>query len=267
MQPFFTIVTSVHLWNDERVQGFLRCIESVKNQTFRDFEWVIVDDGSTVDFLWENVFNPKDFPMVRVIHKPNEERVIGYNTAFQNAKGQWITLLDSDDEYVPDYLEVCHGLIQKYPEYKLFNFGSIHIFRDGKIQNRPAFKPLKMAVGHEVFGGGNIVWGTYIFHRSLFDEFGAYPPAVIENIDCTPINYGGMRSLHMNTPYDFSAWAQMTFPELRQYFMVDVESEPEKIIKELGNPWGQDHILFYKYTRTHHSMPVDYFLYKVHCKP
>ena len=41
----FSIITSVNLWNSERVEQFLRCIESVKNQIFDDFEWVIVDDG------------------------------------------------------------------------------------------------------------------------------------------------------------------------------------------------------------------------------
>ena len=70
----------------------------------------------------------------------------------------------------------------------------------------------------------------------------------------------------MNTPYDFSAAAQIEFPELRQFFMVDHEAEPHKIIKELGNPWGQDYYLFFKYTRKYHSKAVRECLYIVNPK-
>ena len=266
MKPFFSIVTSVNLWNEERVTQFLRCIESVRNQVYRNFEWVVVDDGSNVDFLWKEVLDNGTIPKVKLIHKPHEERVIGYAAGFENVDGMWITLLDSDDEYDPYYLATCANMIEENPMYKLFNFGSVHIFKDGKIMKRNAFKPKELEEGHKVFGGGNIVWGTFIFHKSVYEDMGAFPPAVIENIDCSEINYGGIRNLYMNTPYDFSAAAQMEFPQLRQYFMVDHEAEPEKIIKELGNPWGNDHYLFLKYTRKYHSKPIDTYLYIVHQK-
>ena len=261
-QPFFSIITSVNLCDQERVDKFLRCIESVKKQTFRNFEWVIVDDGSPMPFLWKDTLS--GIPKIKVIHKEHAERVIGYNTGFQKAKGEWFTLLDSDDAYDPSYLSTLYQHIVENPMYKLFNFGSVHIDSEGDRRNRDAFKPKVEEVGHEVFGGGNIVWGTFAFHRSVYEDLGAYPPAVIENIDCSEINYGGVRNLYMNTPYDFSAAAQIEFPELRQYFMVDHEAEPEKIIKELGNPWGNDHYLFLKYTRKYHSKPFDKYLYIVH---
>ena len=102
---------------------------------------------------------------------------------------------------------------------------------------------------------------------------GAYPPIWIKNVDCTELNYGTSygvkqpRDLFMGTPYDFSAAAQMEFPEIRPFFMVNVDSEPNKIIKELGNPWGNDYYLFYKYTRKYHSKPIEQeYLYIVHPK-
>ena len=102
-------------------------------------------------------------------------------------------------------------------------------------------------------------WKTksYVSIRSVYDKLGAFPPHRVQNIDCSELNYGGPRVLWMTSPYDFSAHAQLEFPEIRQYFMVNHVAEPHKIIKELGNPWGNDYYLFYKYTRKYHSKPID----------
>lgn len=263
--PFFSVITCVNLWNLDRIEKFLRCIGSVQRQTFGDFEWVIVDDGSTEPFLWENSITDSRF---HIIHKEHEERVIGYEEGLKQAKGQWITLLDSDDEYISDYLTILSGIIAENPEYKMFNFGSLYERSNGHVtfDKREPFEPKALEVGHEVFGGGNIPWGTFIFHRSIYEDLGGFPSKVIKDIDCTAINYGGVRDLFMNTPFDFSAAAQMEFPELRQFFMVDFQGEPDKIIKELGNPWGNDFYLFYKYTRKYHSKPIKEYLYIIYPK-
>lgn len=260
--PKFSIITPVHLWNDNRVKMFLETINSVKNQTFTDFEWVIVDDGSTVPFDW-NIVKKLPFP-VTIVHKPHEERVIAYNSAFKEAIGQWFVLLDSDDELPQNALQIMNEEIKANKKAKMFNFACLYNHKDGAATSRSPFTPNRKEVGHEQFGGGNIVNGTFIWHRSVYKKLGAYPKSVLKNIDCSEINYGKeKRDLFMGTPYDFSAAAQLEFPEIREYFMVDHENEPEKILKELGNPWGQDYYLFYKYTRKYHSIPVDRFTYIV----
>ena len=261
---FFSIVTSVNLWDQEKVNEFLRCIESVKKQTYKNFEWIIVDDGSSQQILWEEVL--VGIPKVEVIKKPHEERVIGYETGFKKAKGDWICVLDSDDEYIPNYLETLEKSITENPEYKMFNFGAIYKWKDEKETKREPFEPKILEVGHEVFGGGNIVWGTFIFHRSVYEDLGGFP-ILVEKVDCFEINYGGIRDLYMNSPYNLSAYYQVKYPEIRKYFMVDFQGEPNKIIKELGNPWGQDWALWYQYTRKYHSKPIKEYLYVVYPKP
>lgn len=264
-RPRFSVITPVHLWNDDRVNWFLRAMESLKNQTFKDFEWVVIDDGSTLPFLWDKLLNSGI--NVRLIHSIHEERVISYNAAFAVAKGQWFALLDSDDEYKPNSLEKMDRMIKRYPTDVMFNFGALYNQKDGEVKYRDPFKPKRKKHGHESFGGGNIVNGTFIWNRIIWETIGAYPPTHIKDVDCTEINYpaGGemVRDLYMGTPYDFSAAAQLEFPEIRKYFMVDHESEPAKILKELGNPWGQDYYLFYKYTRKYHSRPIKEYLYIV----
>ena len=266
----FSIITPVYLANFERVQQFLRCIESVKNQTFKDFEWVIIDDGSVEQVNWEEIL--KGIRIV-LIHKENENRIVAYYDAMQVANGDWFTFLDSDDELPPEALEIWNKAIEGPIKHKMYNCGAIYHHKDGTITKREPFKPKWMGrkYGHEQFGGGNIVNGTFIFHRSVYEKLGGFPPKVIENVDCTSINYpmGGemVRPLYMTTPFDFSAAAQIEFPEIRKYFMVDHENEPRwKIIKELGNSWGQDYYLFYKYTRVYNSKPIEEYLYIVHPK-
>ncbi len=259
--PKFSVITPVHLWNDQRIERFKKTIESVADQTFRDFEWIIVDDGSTKPFDWEHAF--EGIENFKLIRKQHEERVVAYNEAFKQAEGEWFMLLDSDDEYFLDTLEELSSIIDANPEYKMINFGNMFKHKDHKTMFRGPFKPAELEVGHEKFGGGNIVNGTFAWHRSVYDDLGAYPPANLVDVDCTPLNYGGIRNLWMGSPYDFSAAAQLEFPETREYFMVDHEAEPAKIIKELGNPWGQDWFIFYKYTRKYHSKPIDQYLYIV----
>ena len=256
-----SIITPVWVDSKERHEELLRCIESVKNQTFRgSYEYIIVNDGSIIP-----VEIPK-YPFIKVVNQANLNRVTAYNTGLKEAKGEIICLLDSDDEYDPKYLCSVDKWFKEYPEYKMFNFGCKYIHKDGGVSEREAFAPKEEKIGHEDFGGGQIVNGTFVFHRSVYDELGAYPPHDVKDIDCSAINYSkGPRELHMTSPYDFSAYAQMEFPALREFFFIDKVSEPNKIIKELGNPWGNDFFIFYKYTRKFHSKPMrENFLYLVH---
>ncbi len=267
-RPRISVITPVHVWNEYRKDGLKRAAESVEKQTFKDFEWIVVNDGSTVEFTVPN--------WAKVIDKVHEERICALSAGFKEAKGEIFCLLDSDDEYEPNYLERVDSFFRQYPDYKLFNFGARYINQDGYEWVRGTFKPRRRKTGHVVFGGGQIVNGTFAWSREIYDDIGAYPEHHIRK-DCFPLNYNpkdddgnqipGERDLFMSTPFDFSAMAQMEFPEIRKYFMVDHESEPRwKIIKELGNPWGNDYYLFYKYTRKYHSKPINETLYVVHSK-
>jgi glycosyltransferase involved in cell wall biosynthesis len=263
-RPRFTVLTPVHVWNQYRIDGLKAAGESLEKQTFKDFEWLVVNDGSTVEFTV-----PK---WARVINKEHAERVVAYNAGLKKAKGEIICFLDSDDEYEPDYLEKVDSYFRRWPSYKIFNFGARYINPDGSEAVRNAFRLRKKRVGHVPFGGGKIVNGTFVFHRDVYEDLGAFPPTNIYSIDCSSLNYGTsygappIRDLFMGTPFDFSAMAQLEFPEIQKYFFVNHVDEPKKVIKELGNPWGNDYYLFYKYTRKYHSKWIDDHNYIVHSK-
>lgn len=94
----------VPVYNVERY--IARCIESILNQTHRNLELILVDDGSP-DRSGEicDEYALKD-PRVTVIHTPNGGVSHARNTGMQKAKGTYLFFVDSDDWLEPEHIEV-----------------------------------------------------------------------------------------------------------------------------------------------------------------
>lgn len=108
--PLFSVV--IPMYNREKLIG--RVIQSCLDQTYTDFEIVIVDDAST-DGSVSVVRNYKD-PRIRLIkHEENCERLISRNHGAAAARGQWIIWLDSDDELLPHAMEIMKKRIAELP--------------------------------------------------------------------------------------------------------------------------------------------------------
>jgi glycosyltransferase involved in cell wall biosynthesis len=80
------------------------CIESILNQTFTDFELILVDDGSPDNSgVIADRYACED-NRISVIHKQNEGVSKARNIGLQKAQGDWVMFVDSDDKLSPDYL-------------------------------------------------------------------------------------------------------------------------------------------------------------------
>ena len=91
-----------------------KCVESVKNQTFSDWELLLVDDGCTdgSPALCDRFAAEDD--RVRVFHRKKNGGVsAARNLALEEAKGSWIAFLDADDRYEPEFLQTMYGLCRE----------------------------------------------------------------------------------------------------------------------------------------------------------
>jgi len=99
--PTVSIVTPTY--NREATLG--RAVDSVLRQTYPDWELIIVDDGSTDGT--DAVLAGYPDERIRVVrHARNSGATAAKNTGLDQVRGEWFTILDSDDEMVPDALEV-----------------------------------------------------------------------------------------------------------------------------------------------------------------
>ncbi|WP_287110763.1 glycosyltransferase family 2 protein [Methylobacillus sp.] len=103
-----------------------RVYESLVAQTFRDFEWVVVDDGSTdgTKELIETWQSQADFPIVYHYQK-NSGKHIAFNKGVQLARGSLFLAIDSDDAFTPESLETMLHWWQKIPQQQQQEFTGV----------------------------------------------------------------------------------------------------------------------------------------------
>jgi len=105
VKPFLTVMTPVY----NRRETLQRTIRSVEKQTFRDIEYIIIDDGSTelVDDIVEKFMNSTDIP-VMFVKKNNGGVHTARNIGYRQARGELVLCIDSDDELLPDACEIFY---------------------------------------------------------------------------------------------------------------------------------------------------------------
>lgn len=91
-----------------------RCIESIQHQTYANYEHVIVDGNSTDNT--EEVVKAYNDPHIKYIKLDKRGPEIQMRAAFEASKGDYITFLDDDDEYLPEKIEKQVGFAKQQPE-------------------------------------------------------------------------------------------------------------------------------------------------------
>lgn len=131
----FSILVPVY-----NVEKYLEeCIHSVLNQTFRDFELILVDDGSKdKSGLICDEFAKKYPDRIKVVHKENQGLISARRVGIANATGNFCIFLDSDDAIEPDLLETIESYLEQDETLDMILY-SFYYNHDGKREERKKY--------------------------------------------------------------------------------------------------------------------------------
>lgn len=99
----------VPVYNSEKT--IIRCVDSILQQTYRNFELLLINDGSkdSSGTICDE-YAQKD-SRIRVLHKANGGVSSARNLGLDNAKGEWITFCDSDDTVMPNWIDNFNEIV------------------------------------------------------------------------------------------------------------------------------------------------------------
>ena len=129
MGPEVSVIISTY----NRAHYVPHAIQSVLDQTFEDFEIIVVDDAST-DNTKEVIEKFEDERICYIRHKKNKGGSATRNTGIKHSRGRFIAFLDDDDLWMPTKLEKQLDLIKNNPRIGVVYTGALEINNSGKVR-------------------------------------------------------------------------------------------------------------------------------------
>jgi len=172
MSPQPTVSVIMPVYNVERF--VVQAVCSVLNQTFGDFELIVVDDAGSDNSiaLCEVLADHR----TRIVHQANRGLAGARNTGIAEARGEFIALLDSDDAWTLTKLEQHVAHLRANPEVGVSYAGSILIDEDGRpigIRQQPR---VGLATARHVFCGQTVQNGSVpVFRRAALEDAALSP--------------------------------------------------------------------------------------------
>lgn len=158
-----------------------QAVESVLNQTFLDYEIIVVDDGSTDGTSSiAQAFNDN----VHYVRQENRGNAAARNTGIAHARGQWLCFLDADGLWEPRKLELQLLDIFKHPDMKISFTRAHKFFESGDFEPMPA-DPTEAElwdklVFYQPFGSSH---SGLLVHASCFQEVGGFDEELRLSVD------------------------------------------------------------------------------------
>ena len=149
-------------------------VESVRRQSYRDFEVIVVDDGST-DRTWSVVeAMERDWPKLRGIRAEHKGLAAARNRGIREMRGQWIALLDADDLWLGEKLRRCMDYLAAHADVSIVYTPMTPIRLDG-VPMKGHSKPCRAGrLTRELFKSIFIHDPAAVFHKRVIETCGPF---------------------------------------------------------------------------------------------
>jgi glycosyltransferase involved in cell wall biosynthesis len=157
-RPEISVITAVY----NRDFTINRAINSLLAQNMKSWELIAINDGSEDNSLKILQDFEKKYENIRVVNQRHKNLPESRNRGIELSQGKYITFLDSDDEYLPQHLEIRYNYMLNHPEIDLIH-GGVNIIGDVFVADRNNNKKL-ISLYDCVIGG------TFFGKREVFEQ-------------------------------------------------------------------------------------------------
>jgi glycosyltransferase involved in cell wall biosynthesis len=220
-------------------------IRSVLGQTRQDLEVIVVDDGST-DGTVENVRRFENDQRIRVLRQSNRGPAAARNAGIAAARGQYVSMLDADDLWLPEYLDVMATTLEANPDAP-FAYTDAWVLDDesGRVRRTSAMayqRPPRTALDGRTFFLRlllhNFVYTSTTLRGSVFDEVGVYDETLSTGEDwdlwlriahrgTPPVRAPGLLAIHRNHPSSLATDTRTMMANICEVYRRFAEDEAE----------------------------------------
>lgn len=171
IKPLLSVITPVY----NREKYLTECIESILNQTFKDFEFIIIDDHSTDRTL--NIIKDYELKDTRIKIISNELNIgatKSFNKGLKISVGKYIARMDSDDISMPDRFQKQIDLMENWDELEVIGTGAILINGDGIEIGRKKFPSDYKKISKILMSGVPVFDPSVVIRSETLKKIGAF---------------------------------------------------------------------------------------------
>lgn len=218
-----------------------RCIDSIRSQLYKDWELILVNDGSTdVSGDYYDHYAKQD-SRVHVIHQPNSGQSVARNRGLDVCRGEYVTFVDADDEVGIDAYSANIEILEQHPDIDILQFPTIwncntpnaktDVFADQTIEGRESIflawinnMPINNSVWNKIFKK-EAIQGLYFKQKRLYEDK-LFMLELIDRIQCVQLSSKGSyhyyqypgSSINNPTPLRCVSWIESEYSVLQKMY-------------------------------------------------
>ena len=167
-EPKISVIMSVK--NGEKT--LKKSVESILSQTFKDWEFIICDDGSTDNTLCIlKEYQSRDNRIIVLHNDTSQGSACGRNACIKEARAKILALQDADDESLPNRFEIQYDFITNHPEYSIVGTNWFNVDSNG---NCSECKVKELPTALDQVNRGLFMHPTFMMRKNEIERVGFY---------------------------------------------------------------------------------------------